>query len=52
MKEIKQNTVEAIGKLFLASNRMEITDDMKRDKVDRRNSRLNQFADSIEKVSD
>ena len=52
MKEIKQNTVEAIGKLFLASNRMDITDDMGRDKVDRRNSRLNQFADSIEKVSD
>ena len=52
MGEIKKNTVETIGKLFLVSNRLEVSDSMNKKKIDRRNEKLNQFANNIEKASD
>lgn len=50
--EIKNDTVEAIWKVFLQSNGLKIDENMKSEKVKRRNERMNEFANNIEEASD
>ena len=50
--EIKNDTVEAIWKVFLQSNGLKIDENMNCEKVKRRNERMNEFANNIEEASD
>lgn len=50
--EIKKDTVEAIWKVFLQSNGLNIEENMGSGKIRRRNERMNEFANNIEGASD
>lgn len=50
--EIQKDTVEAIWKVFLQSNGLDIEENMRSGKVKRRNERMDKFANNIEGASD